>query len=403
MNNQSFSRKPPYLSLVVILLVLLAGSLFFILAQRATANEILSPNAGDVPLSSKISYQGEIRHNGTPYDGSCAMKFQLFDAESGGSSVSSEESFSSIDVDDGVFTVALDFGSEPFTGASRYLNIAVKCGSDSSYTTIDGRVPFNATPYALSLRPGAVISGEEMSKDVLTAVNTDTGFDSVAIYGRSGDGINEPLGSGIGVRGDSANGNGIAGLTTTASGVLGYATGATGINYGVYGATNSPSGYGVYSNGNAYVEGNLAWTPITSYISLPGAAFHPSASFYLFANSGSSLFPQDASSSSYLAHVQLPHNAVVTKLSYSYSDSNVNENSSVSLYRTVPTGSETEMATVFSVGQSGVPATLSDSTISDATVNNNLYGYYIWANFPNPSVDFVLYNVTIEYTINQPY
>ena len=403
MNNQSSLRKPSHLSLVVILLVVLTGVLFFILAQRATANEILSPNAGDVPLSSKISYQGEIHHNGTAYDGSCAMKFQLFDAESGGSSVSSEESFSSINVDDGVFTVALDFGSEPFTGASRYLNIAVKCGSDSSYTTIGGRVSFNATPYALSLRPGAVISGEEMSGEVITAVNTDTGYDSVAIYGRSGDEVPVTNSMGIGVRGDSGNGIGTAGYTDFGAGLFGYAIGGSGENYGVYGATQSDAGYGIYSQGNAHVDGNLTFKPITSYISLPGAAFHPSDEGHSYINSGFSLMPQNTSYSGYLAHVQLPHNAVITKLSYSSTDWSVNNNSSVSLYRALPTGSETEMATVSSEGQSGVPATLSDSTISDPIINNKLYGYYIWASFPSPADDFVLHNVTIEYTINQPH
>jgi hypothetical protein len=55
-----------------------------------------------------------------------------------------------VQVSNGVFTVQLDFGANPFsTGAARYLEIAVKKPSDAAYTTLAPRQLLSATPYAL--------------------------------------------------------------------------------------------------------------------------------------------------------------------------------------------------------------------------------------------------------------
>jgi hypothetical protein len=53
-----------------------------------------------------------------------------------------------VSVNEGLFTVELDFGDQ-FNGDARYLEILVKCSGDTVYTTLRPRVPLNPAPYAL--------------------------------------------------------------------------------------------------------------------------------------------------------------------------------------------------------------------------------------------------------------
>jgi hypothetical protein len=61
---------------------------------------------------------------------------------------------------------------------------------------------------------------------------------------------------GIGVYGTSSY-QGVSGRTGSGTGVHGYASSTSGVNYGVYGESASSSGYGVYSQGNAHVNGTF--------------------------------------------------------------------------------------------------------------------------------------------------
>jgi hypothetical protein len=56
---------------------------------------------------------------------------------------------SGVTVTNGIFTVQLDFGSTPFMGADRYLEIRVKKPSDATYTTLTPRQKLTSAPYAI--------------------------------------------------------------------------------------------------------------------------------------------------------------------------------------------------------------------------------------------------------------
>jgi hypothetical protein len=75
------------------------------------------------------------------------MTFQLYDAGTGGSQVGTPIT-RTVPVNDGLFTVALDFGSSVFTGDARWLGIQVKCPGDAAYVSL-GRQALTAAPYAL--------------------------------------------------------------------------------------------------------------------------------------------------------------------------------------------------------------------------------------------------------------
>lgn len=107
---------------------------------------VLQANA---PLGNAITYQGWLQQNGVAVEGLCDLRFQLFDAVNG-AAVSGIVERLNYTVTGGYFTVSdLDFGAA-FTGAARWLEVAVRCPAGSGdFTTLTPRQPLTAAPYAL--------------------------------------------------------------------------------------------------------------------------------------------------------------------------------------------------------------------------------------------------------------
>lgn len=188
--------------------------------------------------------------------------------------------------------------------------------------------------------------------------------------------------------------------STAGRAVYGLASTSSGTNYGVYGHTNSSGGYGVYSSGNAHIEGQLTWKPITSYHSISPAAFAPADEAYQYSRLGQKLTPNNSSSSAYYAPVSLPHGATVTKLTFHWNDTDGTFNASISLDRSAFTGFVSTMASAASSGSGGNGST-TDSTVSNAAVDNSQYDYLLGLLLPSTSTS--LYGVVIEYTVDRPY
>jgi hypothetical protein len=73
--------------------------------------------------------------------------FRLYNQATDGSQVG-ETLLRTVAVSEGLFTVSLDFGGDPFEGDPRWLGIQVKCAGESAFTDL-GRQPLTAAPYAL--------------------------------------------------------------------------------------------------------------------------------------------------------------------------------------------------------------------------------------------------------------
>src|SRR5262249_17448452 len=105
---------------------------------------------------------------GNPANGSYDLQFKLYDtADVGmGTQHGSMLTFSAVQVSNGVFNVALDFGpcATCFNGAARFLEIAVKQTSDSSFITLAPRQPILSSPYAIrSLNAATAITADGLS------------------------------------------------------------------------------------------------------------------------------------------------------------------------------------------------------------------------------------------------
>jgi hypothetical protein len=192
-------------------------------------------------VGSGFTYQGQLKSSNNPVNGTCDFQFSLYDAVSGGAQVGTTQTIPAVSVVNGVFTVVLnssgEFGPTAFTGDERYLAIAVRCPAGSgSFTALTPRQTLSAAPYALSLKPEAVING--------SSVTTTTGVlnikNSVGGYCDNAAGVRAT--SGVGSTGfifcdDTAiYGNG------SLDGVLG-----TGDLFGVGGVSRSTYGWGLFA------------------------------------------------------------------------------------------------------------------------------------------------------------
>ncbi len=222
-------------------------------------------------LGTAFTYQGRLLVGGNPVSGTYDFEFRLYNAEIGGTQVGSTVTKDDISVNDGLFTVQLDFG-DVFYGTALWLQIGVRPGdSTGAYTTLSPRQPLTAAPYALGLRPGAQVAGT--SGTILTLSGGSTGlYASGTTYGVYGF-ASATGGTNYGVYGqsNSTSGRGVYGWAATVSGttygvyggsastdgrgVYGYASATTGTTYGVYGQSDSTSGFGVYGRNTKGVGG----------------------------------------------------------------------------------------------------------------------------------------------------
>lgn len=113
-------------------------------------------------LSTAFTYQGHLQDGGVPINGTCDIRFDLYNASSGGSSFG-QQTKSSVTVTGGVFTVPdLDFGSVPFDGGDRWLEISARCpaGLGGYGSPFSPRQQLTAVPYALFATTSSVDAGD---------------------------------------------------------------------------------------------------------------------------------------------------------------------------------------------------------------------------------------------------
>lgn len=138
------------LSIALGVLMLLA----IITVQAGPPGEVLALDSQAASLGTGFTYQGRLAQNGTPVTGTCDFRFSLYNAATSGTQIGATQSLGGVGVEDGAFTVQLDFGSSAFQGDGRWLQIAVRCPAGSGgYTTLAPRQALTPTPYALAL-PG---------------------------------------------------------------------------------------------------------------------------------------------------------------------------------------------------------------------------------------------------------
>lgn len=98
--------------------------------------------------SSAFNYQGRLNDAGAAANGNFQFQFKLYDAPANGNQIGGTLSDVSVAVSNGIFSTSLDFGLVAFSGADRYLEIAVRKTAGDAYTTLTPRQKINSAPYA---------------------------------------------------------------------------------------------------------------------------------------------------------------------------------------------------------------------------------------------------------------
>ena len=95
-------------------------------------------------------YQGQLGNSGTPANGSYDFQFTVYNAVTNGQAVSGTVTNFAVAVNNGLFSVALDFGTNIFTGTTNvWLNIGVRTNNTAPFTFLSPRQPILAVPYAI--------------------------------------------------------------------------------------------------------------------------------------------------------------------------------------------------------------------------------------------------------------
>src|SRR5262245_7192201 len=76
--------------------------------------------------SNAFTYQGHLVDTHIPANGPHDMRFELFDAATGGNPIGPQLCLDNVNLVDGLFSVELDFGQQFVTTAERHLEISVR-------------------------------------------------------------------------------------------------------------------------------------------------------------------------------------------------------------------------------------------------------------------------------------
>ncbi len=104
------------------------------------------------PVGSGFAYQGQIKQDGLPLNGSVDLEFSLHPAPDAADQIGTDFRINGVEVTTGLFNVQVDFGAEAFSGSTRWLEVRVRAPHDPTdvapFITLDPRHEVSPTPYA---------------------------------------------------------------------------------------------------------------------------------------------------------------------------------------------------------------------------------------------------------------
>lgn len=108
-----------------------------------------------------FTYQGRLNDGASPAHGSYDLRFALFDDANTGSQ-QGDTLTNALAVSNGLFVAVLDFGNQ-FTGADRWLEIAVRTNGGAGFATLAPRQRVTPTPYAIQAASANAVGAENIT------------------------------------------------------------------------------------------------------------------------------------------------------------------------------------------------------------------------------------------------
>ena len=127
-----------------------------------------------------FTYHGQLNDGGRPANGSYDLQFAVFISALWPIPLAGPVTNAATALSNGFFAVTLDFGEGVFTGADRWLEIAVRTNGAASFTTVSPRQKLTATPYSITainvtgpINGGSIVNGTITSAQLAAgAVNS---------------------------------------------------------------------------------------------------------------------------------------------------------------------------------------------------------------------------------------
>jgi hypothetical protein len=101
--------------------------------------------------STAFTYQGFLKDNNNPANAKYDLQFTLYDAPTGGNQIGNPVVIDDLEITNGLFTVEIDFGINPFSsGQRRWIEIGIRpFNSTRPFVTLDPRIELTPVPYAI--------------------------------------------------------------------------------------------------------------------------------------------------------------------------------------------------------------------------------------------------------------
>ena len=216
---------------------------------------ILALSTINHPLSTALAqgtaftYQGQLQSSGSPANGTYNLQFLLYTNSAGGTPIAGPVAENNVTVNNGLFTVVIDFGSSVWNGETNWLEIDAEPSGGGSFTALSPRQQLTPVPYSIY----AITAGGLPGLSVQTGAN---GAPNVI----GGSTINYVA---AGVEGAAIGGGGTtnfnsAGFSNSVTASFGAVGGGFGNTAGGElaavggGAENSASGAGAFVGGGGY-------------------------------------------------------------------------------------------------------------------------------------------------------
>src|SRR5690349_10229681 len=119
-----------------------------LLSIVATVATILATSHTARAQGTAFIYAGQLSDGNGPANGTYDLMFTLYGTSTGGSSIAGPETNAATIVNNGEYTVVVDFGAA-LDGSARWLEIAVQTNGGTGFVTLSPRQPLFAVPYAV--------------------------------------------------------------------------------------------------------------------------------------------------------------------------------------------------------------------------------------------------------------
>jgi hypothetical protein len=215
----------------------------------------ITPALAQGPTSTAITYQGQLKQDGEPLIGTADFYVGIYDVETGGDPLDTL-TLTNVTVNDGLFTLELNFDRTTYNGDGLWLEFQVAAPPGSPYTTLTPRQPVRPAPYALYALGGAG-AGDSPWQQSGSSIYYDNG--------NVGVGTNNPTyrlhvidpTGGTAVAGENPGESNYGYLGHEAAAVYGYNNAAAVNGRAIYGRATGPDGFGGYFEGRGYFSGNV--------------------------------------------------------------------------------------------------------------------------------------------------